>query len=129
MEIIKLKSTVKIPNLDAIEQKDAFLIATFTDIKILPFSGVIRYFGEFYKYDENDEAIPGSGTEVEIFNKRENLDLDTVNNLFAAFGGDFSQGLLSDNLRDFVKEAFKQKIAADGRYNLSLGDLEIIVAE
>jgi hypothetical protein len=129
METIKLRSKAPLSNLDAINGKDAYLTATFTDIKVLPFSGVIRYFGEFYKYDENDEPILESVNEVEIFNKRENLDLDTVNNLFTAFGGDFSQGLFSKNLMDFVKIAFKQKIAADGRYKLGVDDLEIVEEE
>lgn len=126
MEIIKLKSTVKIPNLDAINGKDAFLIATFTDIKVLPYSGVVRYFGEFYNYDELDQEIEGSRKEVELFNKRENLEIPAVDQLFTSSNIDFSSGGFSENLNSFIKTAFKQKIADEGRYNLSLSQLEVI---
>lgn len=126
MAIIKLRSKNPISNLHAMRGADAFLTATFTDIKVLPFSGVIRYFGEFLDYDENGLAIPGTEKEVEIFSKREELDPLTVDQLFAAYGPDFSVGEFSANLESFIKTAFIQKVAADGRYGLTVDQMELV---
>ena len=125
-EVIKIRSKIKIPNLDAMHGKDAFLTATFTDLKVLPFSGVIRYFGEFYDYDENDQVIQGSLKEVELFNKREILETPTVDGLFQLYPVNFTEGGFSENLKSFIETAFINKIAQDGRYKLSIDQLELV---
>jgi len=127
METLKLRTKQPILNLDAMKNKDAFLIATFTDIKVLPFSGVIRYFGEFYSYDENGNPIEGSMQEVELFLKREELTAATVDYLFSLMPEDFTTGTFSENLKSFTSNAFLQKVAADGRYGLTVSDIELVV--
>jgi len=123
---MKLRSLHKIINLDSMYQKDAFLTATFTNITVLPFSGVIRYFGEFYKYDADGIEIPGSMFEYELFNKREQLETSVVDGLFQMFQIDFSVGAFSYNLNEFIKNAFIQKVASDGRYNLTVEQIEVV---
>jgi hypothetical protein len=123
---VKLRTLVPVVNLDAMANKDAFLTATFTDIKVLPFSGIIRYFGEFWKYDENGNQIPGSMVEVETYNKKEELPIAVVDYLFSAIPVDFTQNSFSVNLLTFIKTAFVQKVAADGRYGLTVSDVELI---
>lgn len=126
MDIIKLRSVNKLIKLDSMYQKDAFLTATFTDITVLPFSGVIRYFGEFYKYDAAGVEIPGSMFEYELFNKREILEYSIVDGLFQMYPTDFTDLSFSVNLETFIKTAFIQKVAADGRFRLSAEQMEIV---
>lgn len=129
METIKLRSKQPIANLNAMKAKAAFLTATFTDIKVLPFSGVIRYFGEFYDYDENGNPIEGSMQEVELFLKREELPTAIVNGLFQQNPVDFSIGNFSDNLQTFTANAFLKKVAGDGRYGLTINDIELVTVQ
>lgn len=124
--LIKLRSKVEIPNLDAMHGKDAFLTATFTDLKVLPYSGVIRYFGEFWSYDENNDPIPDSMREVELVNKREPLEITEVDSLFQLYPVNFSEGGFSANLETFIRSAFINKVAKEGRYKLSLDQLEFV---
>ena len=127
--ILKLRTKAPITNLDAMKNKDAYLTATFSDIKVFPFSGIIRYFGEFWDYDANGQPIEGSMREVQLFIKKEDLDDAVVDYLFSVVPVDFTQGAFTDNLLTFTKNAFVQKVVEDGRYGLSLGDVELIEEE
>lgn len=129
MRTIKLRTKAPIANLHAMRAKDAFLTATFTDIKVLPFSGVIRYFGEFWDYDETGSPIEGTKREEELFLKREDLPNETIDQLFTNFPVDFTQGTFSANLQKFAETAFIQKVVADGRYGLTIEDVELITEE
>ncbi len=126
METLKLRSKQPIVNLDAMKAKNAFLTATFTDIKVLPFSGVIRYFAEVWNYDENDQPIADSMREVELFLKREELDNTIVDALFQQNPVDFATGVFSANLREFAKMAFLRKVVSDGRYGLTVENVELV---
>lgn len=124
MGTITIKSKNKVPNLDAINAKDAYAVAKLAVYDMLTHSGRI-YYGAEIETTDDDGNVSVKIRQDEISNF--DFTAEEVQQLFQVTGEEILQGENFDTeIRNIIAQAFLYQVVVDQRYGLTANDWEVI---